>query len=85
MGKQHKGGGGGVKVEIFGSDKWDHRQKKTIQLVPEIFLLLLTVIILQTFVPKYTMKLKLIKYCMPNILSEKMIYWENGENFNKIP
>ena len=31
------------------------------------------------FVPKYMMKVKLIKYWMPNILSEKIIHCENGD------
>ena len=31
------------------------------------------------FVPKYMMKVKLIKYLMPNILSGKNIHWESGD------
>ena len=30
------------------------------------------------FVPKYMLKVNLIRYWMPNILSEKVIHWENG-------
>ena len=40
------------------------------------------------FVPKYVMKVKLIKYWMPNILPEKIIHWENGDwgkHLTKIP
>ena len=40
------------------------------------------------FVPKYMMKVKLIKYWMPNIMSEKIIHWENGDwgkHLTKIP
>ena len=40
------------------------------------------------FVPKYMMKVKLIKYWMPNIMSEIIIHWENGDqgkHLTKIP
>ena len=50
------------------------------QLVLEMCLCMLPVLSDDThFVPKYMMKVKLIKYWMPNILSEKIIHWENGE------